>query len=62
MFCVLVFCISETPSTTKLEETCGYPKTGGGWGKKQAEKFKEKRKKWDEDQAVETLQRIGEIT
>jgi hypothetical protein len=62
MFCVLVFCISETPSTMKLEDTCGYPKTGRGWDKKQAEKFKEKRKKWVGDQAVENLQRTEGIT
>jgi hypothetical protein len=37
-------------------------KQGTGWGKKQAEKFKEKQKKWDGDQAVETVQRTGEIT
>jgi hypothetical protein len=28
----------------KLEDTCGYPKIGRGWDKKQAEEFKERRK------------------
>jgi len=28
----------------KLKDTCGYTKIGGGWGKKQVEEFKDRRK------------------
>ena len=66
MFCANVLragiCISETPSTMKLEDTCGYPKIGRRLDKKQAEEFKERRKKWDADRAVEAPQRTEEIT